>query len=179
VVLDIPASATIFEVVASGTGQTQGLIQFPEGQETGVGGDGGAVKFQADSGVELEPEGSLFAVTHRVPPVGLRYLTQSRFCCLVIIALPAAMHNNQMVDRSIWTNYTTAFSAIWGMWAQMFLTTIGDFATIEPLSYCASGGLKSLCPIPPLLHFIPISCVLSESFALGFQLRAVSSFSLK
>jgi hypothetical protein len=66
-VLDVSVSAAFLEVVVGHTGQAQGFIQFPEGQETGVGGDGGTVKFQADLGVELEPEGSLFAITHRVP----------------------------------------------------------------------------------------------------------------
>jgi len=56
-VSDIPASATFLEVVAGGTGKAQGIIQFSDGQETGVGGDGRAVKFQADAGIELEPEG--------------------------------------------------------------------------------------------------------------------------
>jgi hypothetical protein len=73
VVSDIPASATFLEVVAGGTGKAQGIIQFSDGQETGVGGDGRAVKFQADAGIELEPERGLFAVTHWVPPGRLRY----------------------------------------------------------------------------------------------------------
>ena len=77
-VLDVVASAVVLEIVAGDTGQVQGVIKLSEGQQSGVGGDGGTVKFQADFGVELEPEGSLFAVTPRVPPGCLRYLTQTR-----------------------------------------------------------------------------------------------------
>jgi hypothetical protein len=52
--------------------KAQGIIQFSNGQESRVGGDSGAVKFQADSWVELEPERGFFAVTHQVPPESLR-----------------------------------------------------------------------------------------------------------
>lgn len=53
--LDVPASATVLEAVAGGSGQSQGFIQFSKGQEAGVGGDGRTVKSQADFVVELEP----------------------------------------------------------------------------------------------------------------------------
>src|SRR5918999_2480696 len=78
VVLDVPAGAAFLEVVARRAGQGQGFIQFPEGQEAGVGGDGRALKFQADFGVEMESERGLFGFTHRVPPRVLRYLSISR-----------------------------------------------------------------------------------------------------
>ena len=68
VVTDIATSAAVLEVIAGDTRKAKGLIKLSEGQQSGVGGDGGTVKFQADFGVELEPEGSLFGVTHRVPP---------------------------------------------------------------------------------------------------------------
>ncbi len=77
VVLDVAASAVVLEIVGGDTGQVQGIIKLSEGQQSGIRGDGGAVKFQADFGVEPEPEGSLFAVTYWVPPDGLRYLTQT------------------------------------------------------------------------------------------------------
>ncbi len=75
VVADIAASTAFLEVVVGSVSQAQGFIQFSNGQETGIGGDGSAVKFQADFGVELEPERGLFAVTHRVLPRCLRYLS--------------------------------------------------------------------------------------------------------
>ena len=36
------------------------------------------MKFQADFGVELDPERGLFAVTHRVPPGCLLFITETR-----------------------------------------------------------------------------------------------------
>jgi hypothetical protein len=53
---DVTAGATFLEVVVGSVGQTQCVIKLSEGQKTGVGGDGGPVKFQADAGIELEPE---------------------------------------------------------------------------------------------------------------------------
>ena len=41
---DIASGATFLEVVAGDTGQVQGIIQFSNGQESGVGSDGGTVK---------------------------------------------------------------------------------------------------------------------------------------
>ncbi len=57
-------------------GKAQGIIKLSNGQESGVGSDGGTVKLQTDLGVELEPERSLFAVTHRVPPMPVRKLSE-------------------------------------------------------------------------------------------------------
>ena len=47
-VLDVVASAVVLEIVAGNTGQIQGVIKLSEGQQSGIRGDGGAVKFQAD-----------------------------------------------------------------------------------------------------------------------------------
>ena len=58
-VLDVAASAVVLEIVAGDTGQVQGVIKLSEGQQSGVGGDGGTTKFQTDFGVELESEESL------------------------------------------------------------------------------------------------------------------------
>ena len=57
-VLDVAASAVVLEIVAGDTGQVQGVIKFSEGQQSGIRGDGGTVKFQADFGIELEPGGA-------------------------------------------------------------------------------------------------------------------------
>ena len=66
------------DCLSSGTGsnmgKAQGIIQLSNGQESGIGSDGGTVKLQTDFGVELEPERGFVAVTHQVPPGLLRYL---------------------------------------------------------------------------------------------------------
>ena len=41
--------------MAGDAGKARGVIQFANGQKPCVGGDGGAVEFQADFGVEIEP----------------------------------------------------------------------------------------------------------------------------
>ena len=64
------------EIVGGYGGKAQGIIQLSNGQESGVGSDGGTVKLQPDFGVELESERGLVAVTHQVPPGLLRYLKQ-------------------------------------------------------------------------------------------------------
>jgi hypothetical protein len=56
VVEDIASSTACPEVVAGDTGQVQSVIKLSEGQQSGVGDDGGTVKVQADFGVELEPQ---------------------------------------------------------------------------------------------------------------------------
>jgi hypothetical protein len=64
----IVASGTAFlESAAGSVGQTQGVIQFSEGQESSVGGNGSTARLQPDFRVELEPERELFAVTDRAP----------------------------------------------------------------------------------------------------------------
>ena len=57
-VSDVATGTAFLEVVTGDTGQTQGIIKLSEGQQSGIGGDGGTVKFQPDFGVELEPEGA-------------------------------------------------------------------------------------------------------------------------
>ena len=66
--------AAFLEIVGSNMGKAQGIIQLSNGQESGIGSDGGTVKLQTDFGVELEPERGFVAVTHQVPPGLLRYL---------------------------------------------------------------------------------------------------------
>ena len=72
VVSDVATRAVFLEIVAVDVGKAQDIIQFSNGQESGVGGYGRTMKFQPDSGVELEPERGLFAATHQVPPDLLR-----------------------------------------------------------------------------------------------------------
>jgi hypothetical protein len=63
-VSDVPSGTAFPEVVVGSVGQTQSIIKLSEGQETGVGGDGGTVEFQPDFRIEMEPQRGLFAVTH-------------------------------------------------------------------------------------------------------------------
>ena len=74
VVADVATGAAFLEIVGSNMGKAQGIIQLSNGQESGIGSDGGTVKLQTDFGVELEPERGFVAVTHQVPPGSLRYL---------------------------------------------------------------------------------------------------------
>ena len=75
-VADVAAGTAFLEIVGGYGGEVQGVIQFSECQESGVGGDGGAMELQPDLGIELEPKRGLFAVTHRVPPMSVRKLSE-------------------------------------------------------------------------------------------------------
>ncbi len=78
VVSDVTAGTAFLEIVGGDGGKSQGIIQFSEGQQSGVGGDGSSAKLQADLGIELEPERGLFAVTQWVPPRCLRYYSTTK-----------------------------------------------------------------------------------------------------
>ena len=75
-VADVAAGTAFLEIVGGYGGKAQGIIQLSNGQESGVGSDGGTVKLQTDFGVELESERGLVAVTHRVPPLSVRKLSE-------------------------------------------------------------------------------------------------------
>jgi hypothetical protein len=47
-------------------GQSEGVIEFPTGEESGVTGVGGAAELQLDVAVEIDAQGVLLAVTHWV-----------------------------------------------------------------------------------------------------------------
>ena len=64
------------DIVGINMGKAQGIIQLSNGQESGVGNDGGTVKLWTDFGIELESERGLVAVTHRVLPGCLGHLTK-------------------------------------------------------------------------------------------------------
>ena len=53
VVLDVAAGAVVLEIVAGDTGKGEGLIKLSEGQQSGVRGDGGTVKFRGALGLNL------------------------------------------------------------------------------------------------------------------------------
>jgi len=69
---DVAAGTAFLEIVGGDEGKIQRVIQFSEGKESGVGGDGGTMELQPDLGIELDPERVLFAVTRWVPPMPVR-----------------------------------------------------------------------------------------------------------
>ena len=75
-VADVAAGTAFLEILGGYGGKVQGVIQFSECQESGVGGDGGTMELQPDLGIELEPKRGLFAVTPRVPPMSVRKLSE-------------------------------------------------------------------------------------------------------
>ena len=75
-VADVAAGTAFLEIVGSNSANSQGIIQFSEGQQSGVGGDGSTAKLQPDFGVKLTSERGFFAVTYRVPPEAVRYLSE-------------------------------------------------------------------------------------------------------
>ena len=72
VMADVAAGTAFLEIVGGDEGKIQRVIQFSEGKESGVGGDGGTMELQPDLGIELDPERVLFAVTRWVPPMPVR-----------------------------------------------------------------------------------------------------------
>ncbi len=74
VVSDVATAAEFPEIVGGDGGKIQSVIQFSEGQQSGVGGDGSTAKRQPDFGVELKSARGFFAVTHQVPPGWVRCL---------------------------------------------------------------------------------------------------------
>ncbi len=72
VVSDVTAGTAFLKIVGGDGSKAQGIIQFSEGQQSGVGGDGSTTELEANFGVEVELERGLFAVTIEVPPICLR-----------------------------------------------------------------------------------------------------------
>ena len=75
-VADVAAATAFLEIVGGYGGKVQGVIQFSECQESGVGGDGGTMELQPDLGIALEPKRGLFALTQRVPPMSVRKVSE-------------------------------------------------------------------------------------------------------
>ena len=50
----IPAGPGVGESLPGKLGQAEGIVEFPKGEQTGVRGDPGAVKFQLQAAVESE-----------------------------------------------------------------------------------------------------------------------------
>src|SRR6516162_2019333 len=66
-VLGVLSGARVVQAGRSVSGQCEGVIEFAVGEESGVTGDGRAVEFQLELAVEIESEGTIFALTHWVP----------------------------------------------------------------------------------------------------------------
>ena len=67
----IPPRARIGEDIARHGAQTEGIVQFAVRQQSGIGGDAGAVELQLHAAVEIEPEGAIACFTRRVRHHGL------------------------------------------------------------------------------------------------------------
>src|SRR6516225_5469589 len=65
--LRVLARASVVQAARGGAGQCKGVVEFPVGEESGVTGDGRAVERQLDLAVEIDAQGVVVAVTHRVP----------------------------------------------------------------------------------------------------------------
>ena len=67
----IPAGACIGEHVARHRAETEGVVEFAIGQQSGIGGDPGAMELELQPAVEIEPERALDRFTRRVRHDGL------------------------------------------------------------------------------------------------------------
>ena len=63
----VAPGAGIAEGVAAQRCKAERVVEFPEREQAGVGGDGGAVEFELQATVEIEPETSALPFTRRVP----------------------------------------------------------------------------------------------------------------
>jgi hypothetical protein len=66
-VLGILSGTGVEQSVRGRRGQAEGVIQFALGEQSGVTGDGGAVKLQLELVVEIDAEGVIGAFTHWGP----------------------------------------------------------------------------------------------------------------
>ena len=66
-VLGVLAGAGVVQAAGRGGGQSKGVVEFAVRKESGITGDGRAVELQLDLTVEVNAEGVVLAVTHKVP----------------------------------------------------------------------------------------------------------------
>jgi tetratricopeptide (TPR) repeat protein len=66
-VLGVQSGAGVVQAAGRSAGQSQGVVEFAVGKQSGVTGDGRAVEFQLDAAVEVNAQGVILAVTHWVP----------------------------------------------------------------------------------------------------------------
>ena len=62
----VPAGSDVGENLASKLRQAENVIEFPEGEQPGVGGDPGAVELQLQAAVESEPTTGFWRFTRWV-----------------------------------------------------------------------------------------------------------------
>ena len=72
------ASARVGEHLARHRGQTERVVKFAIGEQSGIGGDHGAAKLEHQAAVEIEPDGIRFQFTRWVRH---RRLARSRISC--------------------------------------------------------------------------------------------------
>jgi hypothetical protein len=67
----VPASASIGEHVARHRDETESVVEFPIGQQTGIRGDPRTMELKLQAAVEIEPENGVIRFTRRVQHVNL------------------------------------------------------------------------------------------------------------
>jgi len=69
-VATVPPGAGVGENLGRHLREAQGVVEFPEREQPGIGGDGRAVEFQLQPAVERDPQPALIRFTRRLvhPP---------------------------------------------------------------------------------------------------------------
>ena len=67
----VPAGPRIGEHIAGHCAETEGVVEFAIGQQSGIGGDPGAMELQLHAAVEIEPERTIDRFTRWVLQNGL------------------------------------------------------------------------------------------------------------
>ena len=67
----VPAGARIGEHIAGHRAETEGVIEFAIGEQSGIGGDPGAMELELHAAVEIEPERTIGRFTRWVIQNGL------------------------------------------------------------------------------------------------------------
>ena len=62
----VPAGACVGEHVARHRAETENIVEFAVGQQSGIGGDPGAMELELQPAVEIEPERAIDQFTRRV-----------------------------------------------------------------------------------------------------------------
>jgi hypothetical protein len=62
----VPARRVIKRRGAHLIRQAEGVVEFPIGQQSGIGRNAGSVKFQLDATVEIDPQDVFLSVTHGI-----------------------------------------------------------------------------------------------------------------
>jgi hypothetical protein len=65
-VLGVQPGARVQQAAHGGAGQSEGVVEFAVGKESGVTGDGRTVELELDFAIKIDAEGVILAVTHWV-----------------------------------------------------------------------------------------------------------------